>query len=65
MRSDRVVITGIGLTSPIGNSPQQMRENLLNIKPNIQELDLRYMGKTPAGLCDFDEQRYLNRPHKA
>jgi 3-oxoacyl-[acyl-carrier-protein] synthase II len=63
MRSDRVVITGIGLTSPIGNSMQEMRENLLNMKPNIQELDLRYMGKTPAGVCDFDEHRYLNRRH--
>ena len=63
MRSDRVVITGIGLTSPIGNTVQEMRENLLNTKPNIQELDLRYMGKTPAGICDFDEQRYLNRRH--
>ena len=63
MRSDRVVITGIGLTSPIGNTVQEMRDNLLNMKPNIQELDLRYMGKTPAGVCDFDEQRYLNRRH--
>ena len=63
MRSDRVVITGIGLTSPIGNSMQEMRDNLLNVKPNIQELDLRYMGKTPAGVCDFDEKRYLNRRH--
>lgn len=63
MRSDRIVITGIGLTSPIGNSLQEMRENLLNVKPNIQEIDLRYIGKTPAGVCDFDERRYLNRRH--
>lgn len=63
MRSDRIVITGIGLTSPIGNSLSEMRENLLAGKSNIQEVDLRYMGKTPAGVCDFDEKKYLNRRH--
>jgi 3-oxoacyl-[acyl-carrier-protein] synthase II len=61
MRSDRIVITGIGLTSPIGNSLSEMRGNLLDVKPNIREIDLRYMGKTPAGVCEFDEKRYLNR----
>ena len=63
MRSDRIVITGIGLTSPIGNSLSEMRENLLAGKSNIKEIDLRYMGKTPAGVCDFDERKYLNRRH--
>ncbi len=61
MLSDRIVITGIGLTSPLGNSLGEMRENLLLKKPNIQEIDLRYMGKTPAGVCEFDEQKYLKR----
>jgi len=63
MRSERIVITGIGLTSPIGNSLSEMRANLLAGKSNIQELDLRYMGKTPAGVCNFDEHKYLNRRH--
>jgi len=61
MRSDRIVITGIGLTSPIGNTLSDMRKNLLAGRANIQEIDLRYMGKTPAGVCEFDEQKYLNR----
>ncbi|MEQ9824761.1 MAG: beta-ketoacyl-[acyl-carrier-protein] synthase family protein [Puniceicoccaceae bacterium] len=63
MRSDRIVITGIGLTSPIGNSLMEMRENLLAGKTNIQEIDLRHMGMTPAGVCEFDERKYLTRRH--
>jgi 3-oxoacyl-[acyl-carrier-protein] synthase II len=63
MLADRIVITGIGLTSPIGNSLDEMRGNLLNMKPNIQQIDLRYMGPTPAGVCEFDEKKYLNRRH--
>ena len=63
MRSDRIVITGIGLTSPIGNTLAEMRGNLLAGKSNIQEIDLRYMGMTPAGVCEFDERKYLNRRH--
>ncbi len=38
-----------------------MRQNLLDVKPNIQEMDIRYMGMTPAGICDFEQTRYMNR----
>lgn len=63
MRSDRIVITGIGLTSPIGNGLEEMRGNLLGMRPNIQQIDIRYMGKVPAGVCEFDEKQYMSRRH--
>lgn len=63
MRSDRIVITGIGLTSPIGNGLEEMRGNLLGMRPNIQQIDIRYMGKVPAGVCEFDDKQYMSRRH--
>ncbi len=57
----RIVITGIGLTSPIGNNLGEMRTNLIEGKSGIAETDIRYMGKRPAGLCDFDEFKYQKK----
>jgi len=51
------------LTSPIGNGLEEMRENLLGMRPNIQQIDIRYMGKVPAGVCEFDEKQYMSRRH--
>ena len=59
--TQRIVITGIGLTSPIGNNLSEMREGLLNNRSGIKHIDIRHMGKVPAGLCDFDERKYQNR----
>ena len=61
MQGSRIVITGVGLTSPNGNSIQEFRSNLLNGIPNIQEIDMRYMGKVPAGVCDFETTKYQSR----
>ena len=61
MQGSRIVITGVGLTSPNGNSIQEFRDNLLKGIPNIQEIDMRYMGKVPAGVCDFEATRYQSR----
>ena len=61
MQSSRIVITGVGLTSPNGNSIQEFRDNLLKGIPNIQEIDMRYMGKVPAGVCDFEATKYQSR----
>jgi len=58
---ERIVITGVGLTSPNGNTIGEFRENLLNGHANIQEIDVRYMGKQPAGVCDFEATRYQKR----
>jgi 3-oxoacyl-[acyl-carrier-protein] synthase II len=57
----RIVITGVGLTSPIGNNLEEMRKNLLEGKSGITLEDIRYMGKRPAGLCDFDEYKYQKK----
>jgi len=33
------------------------------MRPNIQQIDIRYMGKVPAGVCEFDEKQYMSRRH--
>ncbi len=57
----RIVITGIGLTSPNGNNLADYRENLLNGKSGVSPYEIRYFGKTLAGVCDFDTRRYQAR----
>jgi 3-oxoacyl-[acyl-carrier-protein] synthase II len=57
----RVVITGIGLTSPNGNSLAELRESLLNGRSGVQPYEIRYVGKTLAGICDFDTTKYQSR----
>lgn len=57
----RIVITGVGLTAPNGNSLAEFRANLLAGRARIQEIDVRYMGKQPAGICDFDATRHQKR----
>ena len=55
---DRIVITGIGLTSPNGNNLMEFRQSMLNGKSGIDFIEIRHMGKVPAGLCTFDETKY-------
>ena len=57
----RVVITGIGLTSPNGNSLEDYRANLLAGRSGVQPYEIRYVGKTLAGVCDFDQLRYQKK----
>jgi 3-oxoacyl-[acyl-carrier-protein] synthase II len=59
--NSRIVITGVGLASPNGNSLAEYRENLLAGRARIQEIDMRYMGKVLAGVCDFETTRYQKR----
>lgn len=59
--SQRVVITGVGLTAPNGNSLGEFRRHLLNGESGIKDYDIRYFGKTVAGLCDFDPLRYQRK----
>lgn len=59
--SQRIVITGIGLTSPNGNTVGDFRESLLNSKSGVQNYEIRYFGKTIAGICDFDVRRHQTR----
>lgn len=59
--SDRIVITGVGLTSPNASSLSEFRQKLLNGESNIQEQEFRYFGKAPAGICDFPETKYRKK----
>ena len=58
---DRIVITGIGLTSPNGNSLAEFRQNLLDGKSGVVNYETRYMGPVLAGVCNFDELRYQKK----
>ncbi len=57
-REDRIVITGIGLTAPNGNTLAEFRKNLLAGKSGVVKFETRYMGEVLAGVCDFDELKY-------
>lgn len=61
MLNKRIVITGMGLVSPNGNTPEEFRKKVLAGSSEIQEIDLRYIGKVPAGICSFDETRYRKK----
>ena len=57
----RIVITGVGLTSPNGNTLEEYRNNLLGGIAGVQLIDMRYMGKVPAGVCSFNTKKYQSR----
>ena len=59
--NSRIVITGVGLTAPNGNSLAEFRESLLAQKSGISFKEIRHMGKQAVGLCDFDEQKYQKK----
>lgn len=59
--NDRIVITGIGLTSPNGNTLAEYRDALLSGRSGVRDYEIRYVGKTLAGVCDFDELKYQKR----
>ncbi|MFA6238700.1 MAG: beta-ketoacyl-[acyl-carrier-protein] synthase family protein [Bacteriovorax sp.] len=63
MKTDkqRIVITGIGLTSPMGNNLGELRSGLLNNGSGITHTEIRHMGVVAAGLCKFDETKYLSK----
>ena len=57
----RIVITGVGLAAPNANNLKEFRSNLLKGISNIQEIDLRYFGKAPAGICSIPETKYRKK----
>ncbi len=59
--SQRIVITGVGLVAPNANSIGEFRQKVLRGESNIQNIDLRYFGTAPAGICSFEETRYRKR----
>jgi 3-oxoacyl-[acyl-carrier-protein] synthase II len=58
---ERIVITGIGLTAPNGNTLADFRAALLAGKSGVRKYEIRYVGETLAGICDFDDLKYQKR----
>jgi 3-oxoacyl-[acyl-carrier-protein] synthase II len=56
--NQRIVITGIGLTAPNGNSLRELRESLLAGRSGVSKYEIRYFGETLAGVCNFDALRH-------
>jgi 3-oxoacyl-[acyl-carrier-protein] synthase II len=61
---ERIVITGVGLTAPNGNSLPEFRQSLLEGRSGVTSYDIRYFGHTVAGVCNFDELRYQKRKER-
>ena len=61
MNLPRIVITGVGLTAPNGNSLPEFRRNLLGGVAGIEWMEVRYMGRLLAGVCHFDPLKYQKK----
>lgn len=61
MYGKRIVITGIGLTAPNGNSLFEYRESLLSGRSGVVTIASRYIGEVHAGVCDFDVLRHQKK----
>ena len=61
MHMDRIVLTGVGLTCPLGNDLPTYRNALLSGKSGVSLFPVRNMGEQPAGVCDFDQTKYQKR----
>lgn len=57
----RIVITGIGLTAPNGNSLAEYRAALLAGQSGVRNYEIRYFGQTLAGVCNYDALRYQTK----
>ncbi len=57
----RIVITGVGLTAPNGDGLAEFRQSLLTGRSGVVPYEIRYFGKTVAGVCRFDELKYQRR----
>jgi 3-oxoacyl-[acyl-carrier-protein] synthase II len=57
----RIVITGVGLAAPNGNTLAEFRHNLLHGVAGVEPLEVRHMGKLIAGICHFDPLRYQKK----
>lgn len=62
--TERIVITGIGLTSPNGATLETLRGNLLHGISGIGVIETRFMGQVLAGECRFDEFKYQSRKER-
>src|SRR6059058_4907323 len=61
MKQSRIVITGIGLTAPNGNTLAEFRKNLLAGVAGVERTEIRYMGPQLAGVCHYDPLKYQKK----
>ncbi|MDK9707880.1 MAG: beta-ketoacyl-[acyl-carrier-protein] synthase family protein [Desulforhopalus sp.] len=61
MLNSRIVITGIGLAAPNAANLDEFRQKLIHGVSEIKEIELRYFGKAPAGICSFPETLYRKK----
>ncbi len=59
--NQRIVLTGIGLTSPNGDTLADFREALLAGRSGVSDYEIRYVGKTLAGVCKYDALKHQKR----
>lgn len=59
--NERIVITAVGLTAPNGDNLPDFRAALLAGQSGISPYEIRYFGKTLAGICRFDALKYQTR----
>src|SRR5688572_3767987 len=57
----RIVITGIGLTAPNGNNWDEFRQSLLAGRSGVSKYEIRYVGDTLAGICNFEVGRFQSK----
>ncbi|MCA9271293.1 MAG: beta-ketoacyl-[acyl-carrier-protein] synthase family protein [Planctomycetales bacterium] len=57
----RIVITGIGLTAPNGDNLADFREGLLAGRSGVSNYEIRYVGKTLAGVCKFNALKHQSK----
>ena len=61
LKTPRIVITGVGLTAPNGNTLTEFRHNLLAGVGGIEKKEIRYMGEHLAGVCHYDALKYQTK----
>lgn len=54
-------MTAVGLTSPNGNDLESFRSSLLAGQSGVKPYEIRYVGETLAGVCDFPTTQYQSR----
>ncbi|NQT37290.1 MAG: beta-ketoacyl-[acyl-carrier-protein] synthase family protein [Planctomycetes bacterium] len=59
--NETIVITGVGLAAPNGDSLPEYRQSLLEGRSGVSDYEIRYFGPTLAGICHFDPLRYQKR----
>jgi 3-oxoacyl-[acyl-carrier-protein] synthase II len=57
----RIVMTAVGLTSPNGHNLELFRESLLAGRSGVRNYNIRYVGDTMAGVCEFESTKYQSR----